>query len=440
MAFEIKNVESYLSGESLNKIITECKQEYVILVHGSNEIDLSDNTITRFVQVAEDTGAGMIYSDYREKSASGYTDHPLIDYRFGSIRDTFDFGSVILISKRAAENVGGADNSIEWGGLYDLRLKLSAATEILRIPEFLYTKVESDLRATGEKVFDYVDPRNREYQIEMERIATDHLKRIGAWLKPKFKTVVESSNNYPVTASVIIPVRNRVKTVADAVQSALSQKTDFPFNVIVVDNHSNDGTTELLKDIASKDDRLIHVIPTRDDLIIGGCWNLAINSEYCGRYAVQLDSDDIYSSNSTLSRVVDEFRKGGYAMIIGSYTITDFDLKELPPGLIDHKEWTRDNGRNNALRINGLGAPRAFDVNVLRNIGFPNVGYGEDYAVALCISRDYEIGRIYDSLYHARRWAGNSDSALPLVTMNRYDSYKDLLRTIEIKARQKNEE
>jgi glycosyltransferase involved in cell wall biosynthesis len=277
----------------------------------------------------------------------------------------------------------------------------------------------------------------------MEKIVTEHLKRIGAYLEPTFAEVPQSGEQFPVEASVIIPVRNRVKTIADAVRSALAQKTDFAFNVIVVDNHSTDGTTEVLRELVADNGasessgRLVHFVPARTDYGIGGCWNEAIYSSHCGRYAVQLDSDDIYSSDRTLARIVAEFDRGKYAMVIGSYTIVDFDLNELPPGLIDHREWTRENGRNNALRINGLGAPRAFDVSVLRRIGLPNTSYGEDYAVALRVSREYEIGRIYDSLYFARRWSGNSDSALPLPTANRYDAYKDRLRTIEILARQR---
>ncbi|HEV2664745.1 MAG TPA: glycosyltransferase family 2 protein, partial [Blastocatellia bacterium] len=373
-------------------------------------------------------------------------DHPLIDYQLGAVRDNFDFGSAILLSREEVLNAlrdhGGISPGIRWGGLYDLRLKLSINSTIFRVPEPLYTRLAADLRASGEKIFDYVDPRKRDYQIEMEKIATEHLERIGARLEPSFANPPESREEFPVKASVIIPVRNRVKTIADAVRSALSQKTDFPFNVIVVDNHSTDGTTDLLRELAADEGadgngKLIHIVPTRTDYGIGGCWNEAVYSQHCGRYAAQLDSDDIYSSEHTLARIVAEFDSGKYAMVIGSYTIVDFDLKELPPGLIDHREWTRENGRNNALRINGLGAPRAFDVAVLRRIGLPNTSYGEDYAVALRVSREYEIGRIYDSLYFARRWSDNSDSALPLATMNRYDAYKDRLRTIEILARQR---
>jgi glycosyltransferase involved in cell wall biosynthesis len=285
----------------------------------------------------------------------------------------------------------------------------------------------------SQKQFDYVDPRNRDYQIEMERIATAHLKRIGAWLQPHFDKVPASTEAFPVKASVVIPVRNREQTILDAVQSALAQRADFEFNVIVVDNHSTDRTTEILRSI--NDARVKHIVPERRDLAIGGCWNEAIYSRDCGQYAIQLDSDDLYLDDGVLRRLVAELEAGPYAMVVGSYTMVDFSLKEIPPGLIGHREWSRENGRNNALRVNGLGAPRAFNTSVIRRIGFPNVSYGEDYAVALRISRDYEIGRIYESVYLCRRWEGNSDSALPLEVANRYDRYKDWLRTIEIQAR-----
>ncbi len=434
-----EKADAFFSGEAIEKLIEDWSSDYLLLSLSGGRVELGANALDRLVQVADDVGAGMIYSDFREKNGDEIADHPLIDYQTGGIRDTFDFGSVLLFSRRAVEHAlerhGGVSNDVKWGGLYDLRLKLSIDSEILRIPEPLYTRVVIDHRPTGEKIFDYVDPRNRDYQIEMEQIASEHLKRIGAWLEPVFNAVPAPREQFPLKASVIIPVRNRVKTIVDAAQSALAQTAGFAFNVIVVDNHSTDGTTEILQKLASDNGNLIHLVPERTDLGIGGCWNEAIYSLNCGRYAVQLDSDDIYADNKSISQVVAEFETGRYAMVIGSYTIVDFDLEELPPGLIDHREWTRDNGRNNALRINGLGAPRAFDVSVLRKIGLPNVSYGEDYAVALRISREYEIGRIYDSLYYARRWSGNSDSSLPLATMNRYDAYKDRLRSIEILAR-----
>ncbi|HMZ18829.1 MAG TPA: glycosyltransferase family 2 protein, partial [Blastocatellia bacterium] len=441
---EIINLDSPFSGASVRTLLANWNTDYLLLILPGGAVELGARAAERFLQVAEDSGAGWLYSDFRRRDGEDISDHPLIDYQLGSIRDNFDFGSVVLLSRRAVNAAlhhhGEVPESLNWGGLYDLRLKLSLsdlnASAVLRIPEPLYTRSVADARTSGEKLFDYVDPRKRDYQIEMEQIATAHLQRLGAWLEPEFAAVPESSEQFAVKASVVIPVRNRVKTIADAVRSALAQQTDFDFNVIVVDNHSTDGTTDALKALAAENPRLIHLTPTRTDLGIGGCWNEAVFSEHCGRYAVQLDSDDIYSGEQTLSRVVAEFDAGKYAMVIGSYTIVDFDLNELPPGLIDHREWTRDNGRNNALRINGLGAPRAFDVTVLRQIGLPNTSYGEDYAVALRLSRQYELGRVYDSLYFARRWSGNSDSALPLQTANRYDVYKDRLRTLEILARQ----
>ncbi|HEY3138246.1 MAG TPA: glycosyltransferase family A protein [Blastocatellia bacterium] len=421
------------SGAVISRLLDTLTTDYLLLFFPGASVELGPSAIERFLSVAEDSTAGMIYSNFR--------DHELIDYQLGSIRDGFDFGSVILISKRdavsALSNHGRIDERLRWAGLYDLRLKLSIDSKVLRIPESLYTRKLEDRRATGERQFDYVDPSQREYQVEMEQVATDHLKRIGAFLSPEFKPVPRNEGRHPILASVVIPVRNRERTIRDAVKSALSQCAPFPFNVIVVDNHSTDSTTELLSEIASRDNRLIHIKPERTDLGIGGCWNEAIHSSQCGEYAVQLDSDDLYSDEHVLDRMIAKFDEGEYAMVIGSYTIVNFELQEIPPGLIDHREWTRENGRNNALRINGLGAPRAFYVPVLRQIGFPNVSYGEDYAVALRVSRDYEIGRIYDSIYLARRWEGNSDATLPLATANRYDAYKDHLRTVEILERQR---
>ncbi len=411
------------SAGSLIQLATTATSAILFIGDPRVNIQPGPRMFERMTEVMRQTGAGWVYSD-----SAG---HPRIDYQAGSIRDNFDFGEVVAVPLKAVANL----TESRWGALYDLRLRISENSPIVRIPEPLYAASVSDSRPSGEKQFDYVDPKNREYQLEMESIATDSLKRIGAWLEPQFQSVPAVKEQYAVRASVVIPVRNRERTILDAVQSALIQKTDFDFNVIVVDNHSTDRTSELLRGVT--DSRLVHIVPVRKDLGIGGCWNEAIYSNQCGRYAVQLDSDDLYINEVVLARIVGELERGPYAMVVGSYTMVDFSLREIPPGVIDHREWTRENGRNNALRINGLGAPRGFDISILRQIGFPNVSYGEDYAIALRISRDYEIGRIYDSVYFCRRWEGNTDSALPLETVNRYDAYKDWLRTMEIRARQR---
>jgi len=412
------------SSKSLQAVLEAAASEVLFLGDPRVTIDPGPRMFDRAAQVMRESGAALVYSD-----ALGA---PRIDYQLGSIRDNFDFGPVIALSVAKARQAGIA-GGLKWGALYDLRLRLSENHRIVRIPEPLYGASVGDSRPTGEKQFDYVDPRNRDYQIEMEQIATAHLKRIGAWLAPDFAPVPGAGAKFPVKASVVIPVRNRERTVGDAVKSVLRQRADFAFNVIVVDNHSTDRTSEIVRGIVDR--RVIHLVPARTDLGIGGCWNEAVHSPDCGQYAVQLDSDDLYIDDGVLARIVAELEAGPYAMVVGSYTMVDFSLKQIPPGLIDHREWTRENGRNNALRINGLGAPRAFNTSILRNIAFPNVSYGEDYAVALRISREYEIGRIYDSLYLCRRWEGNSDSALPREVANRYDSYKDWLRTVEIQAR-----
>jgi hypothetical protein len=412
------------SSSSIQELVDRADSDVLFIGDPRVTTEPGPRMFERMSQVIRERGAGWVYSDA--------TGHPRIDYQRGSIRDNFDFGPVVAVSSAAARKAGGGSET-KWGGLYDLRLRISEHYPIVRIPEPLYTASVADSRPSGQKQFDYVDPRNRDYQIEMERIATEHLKRIGAYLDPRFQPVPATTEKFAVKASVVIPVRNRERTVLEAVRSALGQKTDFDFNVIVVDNHSTDKTTEILR--GAGDSRLAHIIPERRDLGIGGCWNEAIHSAQCGRYAVQLDSDDLYINDAALARMVSELELGSFAMVIGSYTMVDFSLNQIPPGVIDHREWTRENGRNNALRINGLGAPRAFDTSILRRIDFPNVSYGEDYAVALRISREYEIGRIYDSVYLCRRWEGNTDSALPLETANRYDAYKDLLRTAEIQAR-----
>jgi hypothetical protein len=415
-----------VSSEGLAALLASTESEVLFLADPRVAVAPGPRMFERMAQALEDTASGWVYSD-----AVG---HPRIDYRVGSLRDTFDFGPVVALSVKAARAAGLAPD-LRWGALYDLRLRLSERAPIVRIPEPLYAAAPAETRPSNEAQFDYVDPRNRDYQAEMERVATEHLRRIGALLPPVFAPVPPCDGTFPVTASVVIPVRNRERTILDAVGSALSQQTPFPFNVLVVDNHSTDGTTEMLRGV--RDPRLVHVIPERRDLGIGGCWDEAVFHPRCGRYAVQLDSDDLYANENVLARIVGELERGPYAMVVASYTMVDFALNEIPPGLVDHREWTRENGRNNALRVNGFGAPRAFVTAVLRRVGFPNVSYGEDYAVALRVSREYEIGRIYESVYLCRRWEGNSDSALPLETQNRYDAYKDWLRTIEIAARRK---
>lgn len=390
----------------------------------------------RFIQIARATGAVMLYSDYYTERDETICSHPTIEYQAGSLRDDFDFGSVLLLKTETFRKVvAEMDTDYRFAALYDLRLRLSREGMIFRIPEYLYTEVEQDTRRSGEKQFDYVNPRNREVQIEMEQACTAHLKAIGAYLPPRFKTIDLSSVPFEAEASVIIPVRNREKTIADAIHSVLAQQTNFKYNIIVIDNHSTDGTTNVIAGIAGKEERVIHLIPSRTDLGIGGCWTHAIMHPACGRFAVQLDSDDLYIDGHVLQTIVDTFRKQQCAMVIGSYRMVDFNLEEIPPGIIDHQEWTPENGRNNALRVNGLGAPRAFYTPLLREIRIPNVSYGEDYATALAISREYQIGRIYEPLYLCRRWEGNSDADLDIQRVNRNNFYKDKIRTIELFAR-----
>ena len=404
-------------------------------------VEISPTGLRRMAAGAADSHAAILYSDYFDRDAAGKVAlHPLVDYQPGSLRDDFDFGQALVLSREAVAGLASAIESEgvagEFGAWYDLRLRASARGAVVRLPEPTYVVPAAEARTGGEAHFSYVDPRNRDYQIEMERVATAHLKRIGAHLPAPAGKLAAETGSFPVEASVVIPVRNRERTVADAVRSALGQKAAFEFNVIVVDNHSTDGTSDILADLAASEPRLKVIVPERLDLGIGGCWNEAIYSPHCGRHAVQLDSDDLYATMDVLERIVAEFRKKACAMVVGSYTIVDFNLKQIPPGLIDHREWTDENGHNNALRIHGLGAPRAFHVPTLREIGFPNVSYGEDYAVAIQLSRRYPVGRIYDSLYWCRRWEDNTDHALPLETKNRYAVYKDRLRSVEIAARQ----
>ena len=425
---------SLRSTQTLRSIAEAASEKFILIYTKDLPLEMGLFALDRFIAVAEDTKADMLYADHLELIDGQRRKHPLIECQAGALRDDFDFGSVLVFRTSSFRRaVRAMDNDYEWGALYDLRLRMK---KIVHVNEYLYTEVETDTRKSGEKQFDYVDPKNRAVQIEMEQICTEHLKRIGAYLEPKFKNV-EFTGGFPVTASVVIPVYNRVRTVKDAVESALSQKCDFPFNVIVVDNHSTDGTTKLLEEIAAKDDRLIHIVPAKYDLGIGGCWNLAVHDEACGEFAVQLDSDDVYSGTDTLAKIVSAFREQNCAMVVGTYQMTDFDMQPIPPGVIDHREWTEENGRNNALRINGLGAPRAFWTPLLRTINLPNTSYGEDYALGLRISREYRIGRIYDVLYCCRRWEGNSDAALDIERVNANNLYKDRIRTWELAARMK---
>ena len=422
-------VDNLTSSNTLMRMAENAKADYALIMTKQASITLGQGALVRMLRVASDSNAAMVYSDR--------TAHPVIDYFPGSIRDDFDFGCLWLVKTSLLHTFAmqAGEHDYQYAGLYALRLFLSRQGQIFHINESLYTEEETDLRASGVKQFDYVNPRNREVQIEMEHAATAHLAAIGAKIDPGFYRRPDfNEQEFEIEASVVIPVYNREKTIMDAVESALGQKASFKFNVIVVDNHSTDKTTELLNSL--HDERLIHIIPERTDLGIGGCWNVAINDDHCGRFAVQLDSDDLYSSPKTLQQIVDAFYKQNAAMVVGSYRMCDFELNTLPPGLIDHKEWTDENGPNNALRINGLGAPRAFFTPLLRQIQFPNTSYGEDYALGLIFSRHYRIGRIYTELYLCRRWGGNSDAALSVEKVNANNLYKDRLRTLEIQARQ----
>ena len=425
------------SSNTVMSIAENTDADYLLLCTRMTSVRWGLYALERFLRTADDTGAVMVYSDHYSLEEGALTKHPAIDYQAGSLRDDFGFGSLWLIKSQALlDYVAQTDRvDYQYAGLYDLRLYLSRKGEIFHLNEYLYTEAELDTRKSGEKQFDYVNPRNREVQIEMERACTAHLEKVGAIVDTNFYRQPDfDEQDFACEASVVIPVFNREKTIADAVKSALSQKTNFPYNVIVVNNHSTDSTGEILDSI--DDERLIQIVPGRTDLGIGGCWNVAVNSDHCGKFAVQLDSDDLYSSPKTLQKIVDAFHEQKAAMIIGSYRMCDFDLNTLPPGLIDHKEWTEDNGCNNALRINGLGAPRAFFTPLVRQIQFPNTSYGEDYALGLAFSRRYRIGRIYDELYLCRRWGGNSDAALSVERVNANNLYKDRLRTMELKARQ----
>ncbi|MDH6358392.1 glycosyltransferase family A protein [Parabacteroides sp. PF5-9] len=423
--------------DTFRKIAGYATTDYSLIYTQPERLTPGMFALERFTAVADDTDAGLVYSDYYELKEEKLTTLPVIDYQWGSLRDDFNFGPVLFYrSKALLEAVETMDKGYQYAGLYDLRLKVSQQHQLVHINEYLYTKIETDTRRSGEKLFDYVDPKNRNVQLEMEEVCTDHLKRIGGYLPPHFKKIDFDTEQFETEASVIIPVRNRARTIDDAIRSVLRQKTSFPFNLIIIDNHSTDGTTEIIERY-KEDIRLIHIRPERNDLGIGGCWNMGVHHPACGKFAIQLDSDDVYSGDDTLQQIVDAFYDQQCAMVVGTYKMTNFEMETIPPGVIDHREWTPENGRNNALRINGLGAPRAFYTPLLRQINLPNTSYGEDYALGLRISREYQIGRIYNVLYLCRRWEDNSDASLDIVKMNRYNTYKDRIRTWELQARQK---
>ena len=432
---ELITVDSLNSSATMKKIAAAADSDFILLYTKYNNLVMGYFALDRFVRLAEDSKAGMLYADSYTVVEGKKANSPVIDYQFGSLRDDFNFGSVLFFNtadfKKAA---AGIDTEYNAAGLYDLRLRISRIAPIVHINEYLYSDVTVDNRKSGEKIFDYVDPKNRGVQIEMEKACTAHLKEIGGYLEPKFTEIDFNKGDFEYEASVIIPVRNRIRTIRDAMKSVLSQKSDYPFILIVIDNHSTDGTTEAIDEFKN-DPRLVHIVPERDALGIGGCWNAGVQHPKCGKFAVQLDSDDVYADENTLAKMVKAFYDQKCAMVVGTYELTDIDKNPIPPGVIDHKEWTPENGRNNALRINGLGAPRAFYTPMLREIHVPNTSYGEDYALGLAFSRHHQIGRVYDVVYLCRRWEDNSDASLDVVKMNNNNLYKDRIRTWELQAR-----
>ncbi|MBQ8502229.1 MAG: glycosyltransferase family 2 protein [Bacteroides sp.] len=431
----IMPISGLQSTATIKAVAEKSIAQYTLFYTKYSTLKLGMFALDRMIMLADDSTAGMTYADHYQVKEGKQSNAPVIDYQFGSLRDDFNFGSVLLFNTAALKEAAGRMKATyDFAGLYDLRLKLSQKESLMHINEYLYSEVEMDTRKSGEKVFDYVDPRNRGRQIEMEQACTEHLKEIGGYLEPKFEKIAFDEENFEYEASVIIPVRNRIRTIRDAIKSVLSQKTDFKFNLIVIDNLSTDGTTEAIDEFKD-DERVIHIIPERNDLGIGGCWNLGVHHPKCGKFAIQLDSDDVYKDENTLTTMVNAFYEQNCAMVVGTYMLTDIDMNMIPPGVIDHKEWTPENGRNNALRINGLGAPRAFYTPMLRKVKVPNTSYGEDYALGLNISRRYQIGRVYDVVYLCRRWDDNSDASLDIVKMNGHNLYKDRIRTWELQAR-----
>ena len=429
-------LERNLSTITLQSIANKSTGDYTLLYTHAGRLTIGYRAIERMLRTAIESNADWVYS-HRHMVKQGETQAvPTNEYQEGSVRDDFDFGPLILIrTETLRQFLATNPDSMQHAALYQLRLHISRTGRLVHINEYLYTEYELDMRTSGEKQFDYVDPRNRQIQIEMEQACTAHLKAVGAFVDYRtLKKIDTEAEDFPYEATVIIPVKNRAKTIGDAIRSVLEQETEFPFNLIVVDNHSTDGTSDIIEGLSGPAP-IVHLIPERTDLGIGGCWDLAIRHPQCGRYAVQLDSDDLYSDPHTLQRIVDTFRRERCAMVVGSYRLCNFALETLPPGIIDHREWTEENGMNNALRINGLGAPRAFYTPVIREIGFPNVSYGEDYAVGIAISREFRLGRIYAPIYLCRRWEGNSDAALSPERVAAHNHYKDSLRTQEIRAR-----
>lgn len=432
---ELLPVTSLNASATLHAIADRSDADYTLLYTKYTTLELGYFALERMVRIADDSQAGMAYADSYHVTDGKQEKAPVIDYQYGSLRDDFNFGSLLLFNAAAfREAASRMTTDFQFAGLYDLRLKLSQKASLVHINEYLYSEVENDNRKSGEKIFDYVDPKNRGVQIEMEAACTEHLKAIGGYLEPRFEKIAFDEGNFEYEASVIIPVRNRVRTIADAIESVLKQQTSFKFNLIIIDNHSTDGTTEAIDRFAA-DERVVHLIPERNDLGIGGCWNLGVHHPKCGKFAVQLDSDDVYKDEYTLQTMVNAFYEQNCGMVVGTYMMTDFHMNMIAPGIIDHKEWTPENGRNNALRINGLGAPRAFYTPLLRKVKVPNTSYGEDYALGLNISRRYQIGRVYDVVYLCRRWDDNSDASLSIEKMNANNLYKDRIRTWELQAR-----
>ena len=256
-------IKSLYATDTIKKIAEKADADYVLLYTKYDTLVPGMFAIERMTSLASDSGAAMVYADHYQVVDGKQTNAPVIDYQFGSLRDDFDFGSVLLFNSAAyKEAAAGIDKEYEHAGLYDLRLRISRIANLVHINEYLYSDVQLDTRKSGEKIFDYVDPRNRGRQIEMEQACTEHLKAIGGYLAPEFETIEFNKGEFEVEASVMIPVRNRIRTIRDAIRSVLSQKCDFKFNLIVVDNGSTDGTTEAIQEFKD-DERLIHIIPER---------------------------------------------------------------------------------------------------------------------------------------------------------------------------------